>query len=80
MCFFFSLVPATAWLIIGYFVLFAASRSDGGIRLFGRVLAVWIFVIAAAIPLAGAYAALAGFCPIEDMMRTMHSAGPGPAP
>ena len=78
MCFFVSLVPATVWLIIGYFVLFAASRADGRLRIFGQVLAVWIFVIAAVIPLAGAYVTLAGLCPIEDMLRTMHSVGPGP--
>lgn len=79
MCFFLSLVPATVWIIIGYFVLFAASRSDGGIRIFGQGLAVWTFVIAAFIPLAAAYVTLADLCPIEDMLRTMHSAAPGPA-
>jgi hypothetical protein len=79
MCFVVSLVPATVWLIIGYFVLFAASRSDRGIRVFGQVLAVWIFVIAVVIPLAGAYVTLAGLCPLEDMLTTMHPAGPGPA-
>jgi hypothetical protein len=32
MCFFFSLMPATICVTIGYFVLFAASTPDGGIK------------------------------------------------
>ena len=78
MCFFVSLLPATIWLIIGYFVLFAASRAEAGMRTFGRLIAIWAFVIAVCIPLAAAYVSLAGLCPIEDMLRTMHSAGPSP--
>ena len=74
MCFFFSLIPATFWAIVGYFVLFSSSKAVDGIRKFGQVLAIWIFVIAAAIPIAGAYATLAGLCaPIEDMFKRMHS-------
>jgi TRAP-type mannitol/chloroaromatic compound transport system permease small subunit len=76
MCFFFSLIPATIWLTIGYFVLFAASKADGEVKTFGRVLAIWLFVIAAFIPIAGAYVTLAGFCPIEDVLRTLHSVRP----
>ena len=71
MCFLFSLLPATVWVIIGYFVLFSSSRTAmGGIRTFGQVLAIWIFVIAALFPIGGAYVTLAGLCP--DMAR-MHS-------
>jgi hypothetical protein len=29
MCFFFSLLPATVWLVIGFFILFAATRVEG---------------------------------------------------
>lgn len=76
MCFFFSLVPATAWLVVGYFVLFSAAKAEGGIATFGRIMAIWIFVIAAFIPIAGAYVALAGLCPIEDFLKAMHSARP----
>jgi hypothetical protein len=70
MCFFFS--PATICLTIGYFVLFAASKAD----VFGWVLAIWLFVIAAFIPIAGAYVTLAGLCPMEYILRTLHSARP----
>ena len=71
MCFFFSFVPATFWAVIGYFVLFSSSKAEGGTRTFGRVLAIWIFVIAAFIPIVGAYVTLAGLCPIEEMLKTL---------
>jgi hypothetical protein len=76
MCFFFSLMPATICVTVGYFVLFAASKADDGIKTFGRVLAIWLFVIAAFIAIAGAYVTLAGLCPIEDILRTLHPAKP----
>ena len=50
MCFFFSLIPATICVTIGYFVLFAASKANDGIKKFGWVLAIWLFVIAALFP------------------------------
>ncbi len=76
MCFFFSLMPATIFTTIGYFVLFAASKADDGITIFGWVLAIWLFVIAAFIPIAGAYVTVAGLCPIKDILRKLHSANP----
>ena len=76
MCFFFSLMPATICVTVGYFVLFAASKADNVIKMFGWLLAIWLFVIAAFIPIAGAYVTLAGLCPMEDILRTLHSARP----
>ncbi len=70
MCFFASLIPATFFLILGYFVLFASARSEDGIRTFGQILAVWIFVIAAAFPITGAVVALYWECPMEKMMES----------
>ena len=70
MCFLFSLLPATFWIVIGYFVLFSSSKAEDRIRTFGRVLAIWIFVIAAIFLIAGAYVTLAGLCP--DMSK-LHS-------
>jgi len=75
MCFFVSLIPATFWLVVGYFVLFSSMKVDGGIQTLGRVLAIWIFVIAAFMPIAGAYVTLANLCPIEAMMESIHSTG-----
>ena len=73
MCFFFSLIPATVWTIIGFFVLFASTKAEGGLRKFGQALATWSFVIAALFPLGGAYVMLAGLCPMGAMMEAMHS-------
>jgi hypothetical protein len=68
MCFFLSLIPATFFVTIGYFVLFASSKAAGGIKAFGLVLAIWIFVIALFPPIAGAFLTLSGQCPIEQMI------------
>ncbi len=73
MCFFFSLLPATVWLVIGFFVLYASTKAEGGLRKFGQVLPIWSFIIAALFPLGGAYVTLAGLCPMEAMMESMHS-------
>ena len=73
MCFFFSLIPATLWVVIGYFVLFSSTKAEGAIQTFGRILAIWIFVIAALLPAAGAYVTFADLCPIEGMFQAIHS-------
>ncbi len=73
MCFFFSFVPATFWVVVGYFVLFSSTKAEGGIRTFGRILAIWTFIIAAVLPMAGAYVTLAGLCPIDAIIEAMHS-------
>ncbi len=73
MCFFVSLIPATVWVIIGFFVLFASTKAEGGLRKFGQVLAIWVFVIASFFPIAGAYMTISGMCPMgqhfEEMME-----------
>ena len=40
MCFFFSFMPATFWAVVGYFVLFSSTETQGGIRTFGQILAM----------------------------------------
>ena len=72
MCFFVSFVPATFWLVVGYFVLFSSTKAEGGVKTFGKVLAVWIFIITAFIPIAGAYVAFSDLCPLEEIMENMH--------
>jgi hypothetical protein len=65
MCFFFSFMPATICVTVGFFVLFAASQAaDTGLKTFGRVLAIWLFIVAAFILVAGAYASFSGLCPV----------------
>ncbi len=76
MCFFFSFLPATGWLVISFFVLFAATRAEGSLRTFGRVLGVWAFVIALMFPVMGAYVTLSGSCPMGAMMESMQSPEP----
>jgi hypothetical protein len=73
MCFFFSFLPATIWVVLGYFILFSSTKSQGVIQMFGRVLAIWVFVIAAFFPVMGAYVTLAGLCPIEAMIQAVQS-------
>jgi len=68
MLFFVGLLPATIFVVVGYFVLFASARAEGGIRAFGRVLAVWILIAAAVPPVAGAYATFTGASPFKEMM------------
>ncbi len=69
MCFFFSLIPATIFTVIGYFVLFSSKNTEGPLRKFGQVLAIWLFIIALFFPICGAYATVSGLCPMEKMMQ-----------
>lgn len=73
---FFSLVPATFWAIVGYVVLFSSSKVDGGTRVFNRILAAWIFVIAGFVPIVGAYVKFAGLCPIGEMLNSLPAWNP----
>jgi len=73
-CFIISLFPATFWVIVGYFILFSSSKVDSnGIRALGQILAIWTFVIAAAIVIGAGYMTLAGLCRFGDMFSMMHS-------
>ena len=72
MCLFFSLIPATWFLVAGFFVLFAAGRSKGTLRKCGQLLAAWIILLAVAFPIAGAFVTLSDQCPVGQMMETMH--------
>ena len=75
MCFLMSLVPATFWVTIGYFVLFASSKAQNGVSTFDQILAIWIFVLALIPPIAGAYITWSGLCPIEQMMEGFRRRG-----
>ena len=73
MCFLFSFMPATFWAVVGYFVLFSSTKVQGGVRTFGQILAIWLFVIAAVFPMVGAYVTLAGLCPIDAILEALHT-------
>jgi hypothetical protein len=64
MCFLISLIPATFWITVGYFVIFSSAKVDGAISTFARILAIWIFILALLFPVCGAYFSLSGKCPL----------------
>ena len=71
MCFVFSLIPATIWVVLGYFVLYSSTKTQGTVQRFGHFLAIWVFVVAAFFPVMGAYVTLTGLCPsIETMIKS----------
>jgi hypothetical protein len=41
-----ALLHATALAVIGFFVLFAASRSTGLLKTIGNMLGAWLFILA----------------------------------
>jgi len=73
MYFFLALIPATLAAVLAYIVLVLSARTQGAVKAFGRILAAWVFVLAAILPAAGAYATLAGLPSIGTAMRSMHS-------
>ena len=58
MCFFFSFIPATVFVTIGYFVLYSSQKAEG--------LAIWIFFIALFFPICGACVTINDLCPFEN--------------
>ncbi len=71
MCFLFSLFPATMLTVFGYIVLYCSTKADGAVKPFGKILAIWVFVLAAIPPIIGAYVTIAGICPIDKMMQKL---------
>ena len=71
MCFLFSLFPATMLTVFGYIVIYCSTKADGALKTFGKILAIWVFVLAAIPPIIGAYVTIAGICPIDTMMQKL---------
>jgi hypothetical protein len=71
MCLFFSFIPATVFTVIGYFVLFSSTKAEGKVKKFGRILAIWIFIVALFPIMMGTYLTLSGLCPIDEMLKLM---------
>lgn len=74
MCFLFSFMPATFWVTVGYFVLYSSAKTEGSIGKFGRYLAIWIFIVAVAILICGAYMTISGNCPIDQCLEQIKAA------
>ncbi|UCD55517.1 MAG: hypothetical protein JSV93_01590 [Candidatus Omnitrophota bacterium] len=60
----FSMMPATMFVVIGFFILFTATKGQGFISRFGQILAIWIFIIAISIIIHGTYITFTGKCPM----------------
>ena len=75
MCFIFSFIPATILAILGYFVLFSSSRTEGLVQKFGQLLGIWVLIVALFFPIIGAYVTLAGLCPMDQMMQQLENIG-----
>ena len=73
MYFFLSLIPATLAVILGYFILFSSTKAQGAVKALGQILAIWVFILVALFPMAGAYATHADLPSIGAIMRSMHS-------
>lgn len=69
---FLSVIPATLWVVLGFFILYTSTKAQGQLQTFGRILAIVVFVIGASFPMLGAYATFAGLAPMEAM-ESMHS-------
>ena len=67
MIFLLALLPATALTIGGYIALYVSSRSEGGLRAFGKYLGFWAFTLAGLVILGALFAAASfhhhGSCP-----------------
>lgn len=64
MFFFMSLIPATFFLTLGWFVLFASSKAEGNTQKFGKFLGIWILILALLPLLGGLYVTVTGTCPV----------------
>ena len=73
MCFFFSFIPATFWVVIGYFVLFTSKKAENNLKKFGFILAIWIFVLASFFPISGAYVTISDQCLLDKIMEFIGS-------
>lgn len=71
MCFMFSFIPATVFTVLGFIVLYCTTKSEGGVATFGRILSVWVFVIAAFFPLMGAFITFSDACPIAALIQAI---------
>ncbi len=69
MMFFFSLIPATVLVVVGYFILYASHRSEGKTATFGKFLSIWVFILAALVILGGIFGPIFGMRHRDGGMR-----------
>ncbi len=72
MCLLFSLVPASVFTTLSYFVWFAAGNAQGNRQQWGNYLAVWLLIVALG------FVALWGLCdPCRVVSHGAHVPGGG---
>jgi len=76
-----GLLHATALAVIGFFVLFAASKAEGLVKRIGNILGAWLYILAA-LALIGwiVVGATAGAMLGRHMMGFHHPWGPSAWP
>jgi heme/copper-type cytochrome/quinol oxidase subunit 2 len=67
MCLLFSFVPASVFMMLSYFVWYAAGTAQGNRQQFGNYLAIWLLIVAVAFIACGAYVTFTGVCPMDRM-------------
>jgi hypothetical protein len=74
-----ALMSLTLIAVLAFFVLFAAQKADGLIRTLGRVLGVWLLILAVLAAAAAVTAPMMGGRPfgmaMPRHMRAMHCDG-----
>jgi hypothetical protein len=59
-----SLVPPVVLLTVSFFVLFTLRKVDSkGLKIFGRVIVLLLWIVASVVCLTGIYTLSKGFCP-----------------
>ncbi|MFA5779404.1 MAG: hypothetical protein WC947_04650 [Elusimicrobiota bacterium] len=68
----FSIIPVTVFLTVSFFVLFAVQKTEKqGLKQFGRVIAVLLWISAAAVLSMGIFVLSTGCHPLFSMHRQM---------
>lgn len=68
-----GLVHATVLAIIGFFILFAATKAQGLVAAFGKILAAWILILAVLAVAGGATAPMFGGRPFGMPMMNQQA-------
>ena len=69
---FFGIIPVSILLTISYFVLFVNRKAEtAGLRAFGRMVAVLLWIAATLIFIAAGYIVATGHHPMEPLIREM---------
>lgn len=72
----FSIIPATVFLTVSFFVLFAVQKTETqGLKQFGRIVAVLLWISSAAVLSMGIFVLTTGRHPLFSMHHKMMMGG-----